>query len=98
MRKHREKRKQDRNFDIEKHHENECKRISKLRNKQKYERENDPKLLRELRKKETLRKRKQRENKKSSHEIYRKKQKGLNDRRKTKSEMKKKINDFYLAD
>ena len=27
-----------------------------------------------------------------------KKQKGLNDRRKTKSEMKKKINDFYLAD
>ena len=98
MRKHREKRKQDRNFDIVKHHENECKRISKLRNKQKYERENDPKLLRELRKKETLRKRKQRENKKSSHEIYRKKQKGLNDRRKTKSEMKKKINDFYLAD
>ena len=98
MRKHREKRKQDRNFDIEKHHENECKRISKLRNKQKYERENDPKLLREHRKKETLRKRKQRENKKSSHEIYRKKQKGLNDRRKTKSGMKKKINDFYLAD
>ena len=71
------KRKQDRNFDIEKHHENECKRISKLRNKQKYERENDPKLLREHRKKETLRKRKQRENKKSSHEIYRKNRKVL---------------------
>ena len=47
---------------------------------------------------ERLRKRKQRENKKSSHGIYRKQQKGLNDRRKTKSEMKKKINDFYLAD
>ena len=57
MRKHREKMRKDECFDIKKYHENERKRISKLRKKQKMKREKDICLLNEYKMKETLRKR-----------------------------------------
>lgn len=66
MRKLRERRRQDPEFNIKKYHEEESKRIAKLRFVQKKKRNEDPYLLDEYRKKERMRKQEQRKIKTNS--------------------------------
>ena len=63
MRKHREKMRKDECFDIEKYHESERMRISKLRKEQKKKRDKDIGLHNKYKMKEKLRKREQRKKK-----------------------------------
>ena len=60
MRKLRESRREDKDFDMDSHLMKECERIAELRRVQKVARERDPKLLREYRMKQRLSKMKQR--------------------------------------
>ncbi|CAL4091766.1 unnamed protein product [Meganyctiphanes norvegica] len=89
MRKHRDRKRHNENFDIEKHREMERKRITKLRKSQKEERERDNDSLMKYRSKERLRKREQRaEIKKKVQEI---KQKEESKRKKSRAYVNKGI-------